>query len=82
MSEQEKPEPESKPWWESKTIWLNAAVAAVAVVEATSEALRPFLPPDAVGGLLAAVAAANVALRILSGKPVALKRPASPKSPS
>jgi hypothetical protein len=82
MSDQEK-KPECKPWWQSRTIWLNAAVAAVAIVEASSEALKPVLPPEAMGGLLAAVAVANVVLRAVSGQPVAFKKPpVSPKSPS
>ena len=65
----------AKPWWESKTIWLNVAVGVLAVADTVTEALRPVLPPEAMGGVLAAVAVANVVLRAVTGAPVARKRP-------
>lgn len=71
---------EPKPWWESKTIWLNAAFGVLAVAQATTDALKPFLPPEALGGVLAVVAAANVALRVVTGQPVCST--AKPKGPT
>lgn len=65
-----------KPWWESKTIWLNLAAGVLAVADTATEALRPVLPPEAMGGILAAVAVANVVLRAITGQPVVAKRAA------
>jgi hypothetical protein len=71
-----------KPWWHSKTIWLNTAVAAVAAVEASTEILKPIIPPDALGVVLAAVGILNVALRVATGQPVVKpKAPAPPAEP-
>ena len=73
-----------KPWWESKTIWLNVLVGVVGVVEAATDALKPVLPPETLGGLVTAVALANVVLRTVTKTPVAKKKPsaASPDAAS
>lgn len=63
-----------KPWWESKTIWLNVLVGVVGVVEASTDVLKPLLPADVVGGLVTAVALANVVLRAVTKTPVATKK--------
>lgn len=64
----------SKPWWESKTIWLNLAVGVVAVVDASTDVLHSVLPPDVMGGVLAATAVINVVLRAVTGQPVGGRR--------
>lgn len=69
-----------KPWWESKTIWLNVVVGILATADALTGALKPILPPDIMGGIVTGLAIANVALRAMTGQPVSLSKPASPKS--
>lgn len=70
-----------KPWWESKTIWLNVAVGVLAAADALTGALKPFIPPELMGGIVTGLAIANVALRAVTGQPVSLSKPTSPKSP-
>lgn len=65
---------ENKPWWESKTIWLNVAVGVLAGVEVATDALKPVLPPEALGGVLALVSVINVVLRSVTGKPIARRK--------
>lgn len=52
---------DSKPWYLSKTVWLNAAVFAVAVIELLSQ--QPFIPQSWLPMLGSAVAVANLYLR-------------------
>lgn len=68
---------ETKQWWQSKTIVLNVLVGVLAVAEATTDALKPVLPPEALGGVLAALAVVNVVLRVATGQPIA-----KPKKPA
>ena len=64
------PQPEAKPWWASKTIWINA----VALIAAVSAGLGLDLGLDGegqaalVGGIMAVV---NMVLRVVTGKPIA-----------
>lgn len=64
----------AKPWWESRTIWLNIVVGAVGVVEASSDVLKSIVPPEVLGGVLVGTALINVFLRSVTGQPVAAKR--------
>lgn len=60
-----------KDWWKSKTIWVNVAVGALAAIQAGTDVLGKAAPLELVGFL----AAANVALRFLTGEPVVTKKP-------
>lgn len=71
--------PQCKPFWESKTMWLNAAVMLLGVADTLTGALKPFLPPEAVGLIVAGISAANIVLRATTGLPLAASKP-SPKS--
>lgn len=55
---------DSKPWYASKTIWLNLASGVLAAVAETFGAL----PPDAAGAgwVVTALNAANIFLRFLT----------------
>ena len=64
----------AKPWWESKTIWLNIVVGTIGVVEASSDVLKGIVPPEVMGGILVGAAMLNVVLRSVTGQPVAAKR--------
>ena len=65
-----------KPWYKSKTIWLNLAVAGLAAVEAATGALHPVLGDNgiyiAVAGVLPV---ANMILRSMTSQPIGKKHP-------
>ena len=52
---------DSKPWYLSRTIWLNVAAFAVAVVGLISE--QPWIPPSALPVIAMVVSMANLYLR-------------------
>ncbi|MFM9902154.1 MAG: hypothetical protein ACKVOT_14175 [Polaromonas sp.] len=60
----------TKPWWQSRTLWVNALVLALAAAEAQLNVLQGFLP----GGLFAWVAfglpVVNAALRFITSMAV------------
>lgn len=64
---------DSKPWWASRTVWVNA----VAGVGSLATAFGLDLPLDAgqqaalVGGIMAAI---NILLRLITTKPVTARR--------
>lgn len=60
-----------KDWWKSRTIWINAAVIACAVLGAAIDAVRDALGPAAYLIVVAAVAIINVALRKITTQPLA-----------
>ena len=60
----------TKPWYASKTIWLNAVTAGVAVLTALQGQSIVQDNPSLAAGLVAALGAANVALRIISILPI------------
>lgn len=64
-----------KPWYTSKTIWLNLAVATLAAVEAATGALHPMLGDNgiyiAVAGVLPV---ANMILRSMTSQPIGKKK--------
>lgn len=60
-----------KPWWASKTIWLNSITAAVAALEAGYGALREAYGPEAYLWVSIVVAVVTVWLRVYStSKPI------------
>jgi len=62
---------DSKEWWQSRTLWLNLAVFAVAVIGLVldmSQALA--LPPRWEVYLTLAAAILNAGLRLLTGQPI------------
>lgn len=60
-----------KHWLKSKTIWLNASVAALAAAEASFGLLKPYLGESVYGVALFIVTIANVYLRFVTTQPVA-----------
>lgn len=62
----------SKSIVKSRTVWFNALVAALAVLEAGSGALRGELGELGYLGLMMAIAAVNVYLRSITSQPVTL----------
>ena len=57
-----------KKWYRSKTLWLNALLAAGTVAEANLGLIRDFFGPVAYLSLLSFAAAANAVLRVVTTK--------------
>lgn len=61
----------TKPWYKSKTLWVNALAAALAALEASTGALKPALGDK---GLYVAIAVGlpviNAALRAATTQPL------------
>lgn len=61
-----------KPFWQSKTLWVNVATLAVAVLTALS-GQADVIPPEAMPYIVGALSVANLVLRYLTKQPLALK---------
>lgn len=57
---------DTKPWWQSKTVWMNMAIATVGALAETVPAVRDYLPQGWYGIYMVAVALVNVWLRTIS----------------
>jgi NAD(P)H-hydrate repair Nnr-like enzyme with NAD(P)H-hydrate dehydratase domain len=55
-----------KPWWKSKTLWVNAMVAALAAFEAGTGLLQPLLPANVYAVIAFLLPAINAVLRIVT----------------
>lgn len=55
-----------KPWWHSKTLWFNAAVAALAAIEANARLIQPYVPGNVYGWGLLVLTVGNSVLRIFT----------------
>lgn len=63
---------QSKPWWQSKTLWLNAIVLALAAAEDHVGLLQPVLPVNFYQLVAFALPVINAALRFLTNTGVKL----------
>lgn len=61
---------QGKAWWKSKTLWLNAVLAATTVAEANLGMLQSMFGPKAYLGLLSFAAFLNAALRFITSERV------------
>ncbi len=77
---------QAKPWWQSKTMWLNLAVTGLGVASTVVPVLRPFVNARTFGMITTGIGVANTVLRMVTGKPikgsVADKTPNSSKNRS
>lgn len=62
----------AKPWWHSKTLWLNAIAAALFALEAGTGVLQPFVPVNVYAALAVGLPVLNAALRVLTTQGVSL----------
>lgn len=60
-----------KPWWQSKTIWLNLISALLIALELKFDLLQPLLPSNVYAWLAVAITVANGVLRVVTSAPVA-----------
>ena len=61
-----------KPWWQSRTIRLNVAVAALAVAESQLHVIQPLLPVNFYAAVAFVLPVINAALRIVTKQAVSL----------
>lgn len=64
-------EPPVKPWWKSRTLWFNAAVAAFASAELSLGALQALLALDGYQLLTVVLVVGNAVLRAVTSKSLA-----------
>jgi len=55
-----------KPWWQSKTLWVNAIVAALAAFEAGTGLLQPFVPTNLYTLIAVGLPVINALLRVIT----------------
>jgi hypothetical protein len=56
----------TKAWYKSKTVWFNAASAALVAIESSIHVLQDVLGPAAYLPIVGIVAAGNIILRTVS----------------
>ena len=61
-----------KPWYQSKTIWLNSAVAMLAVAEIKLGMIQPLVPVNFYALVAFGLPLLNAALRIISTQGLSL----------
>ena len=59
---------DSKAWYSSKTLWFNAVMSALTLVEANTGIFQPFLPVNFYAILIAALPVVNSGLRLITTK--------------
>lgn len=62
-----------KPWWKSRTLWVNTAAAALVALEANTGLLQPLLPVNLYTAIAIALPVVNAALRIVTSQGVSLR---------
>lgn len=77
--------PVAKPWWKSRTLWLNLMVLLLAAAEAKLQMLQPVLKVDVYTWLSFGLPLLNLVLRTVTAQPLTLGQqpaadaPAEPK---
>ena len=64
---------ETKPWYQSKTIWFNIAVASLAALEVSASMIQPFVQGNVYGYGLLLLTVGNAALRIITTQGLTIK---------
>lgn len=57
---------DEKPWWQSKTLWINAIAAGLCALEANTGMLQPHLPVNLYHAIAVALPVVNAVLRIIT----------------
>ncbi len=63
---------DAKPWWKSRTLWVNFFFAALTAVEANMGLLREHLGAAGYVGALSVVVGVNAVLRTITSQPITL----------
>ncbi len=61
-----------KPWWQSRTLWLNASAAALLALESAWGVLQPIVPVNFYVLMAVLLPVANAMLRVLTSQGVRL----------
>ncbi len=64
---------EHKPWWQSRTLWVNAIAAALMALEASLNLLQPHLPVSIWVVFAVALPVVNAVLRAITTQALTLK---------
>lgn len=62
-----------KPWWHSRTLWLNIAAAGLMALEGVWGVLQPMLPFNFWTGMSVALPVLNAMLRVLTSTALAMR---------
>lgn len=68
---QSQAKPQSKPWWQSKTIGFNSLVMAATVITAAIPSLHQYMSEENYAVLVAGVTFANTVLRLFTHQAIA-----------
>lgn len=61
-----------KPWWQSRTLWLNAGAAGLVALEAGWGLLQPIIPVNFYTLMAVMLPVANAMLRVVTSQGVRL----------
>lgn len=61
-----------KPWWQSKTLWVNALAGALVALEAGTGLLQPLFSANIYAVVAVGLPAINAALRVITKQGVTL----------
>lgn len=64
-----------KPWWQSRTLWLNLAVLVLAAAEANVQMLQPLLPLNIWQVTAFVLPILNAVLRLVTTQALTLHKP-------
>lgn len=59
-----------KPWWKSRTLWVNASMAALTALEGVTGWLQPYLPVNFYVAMAVALPILNGVLRAITTQPL------------
>lgn len=59
-----------KPWWKSRQLRFNAAVAVLIALEASFSMLQPYLPGNVYAWFSVALTVGNAFLRVITATPI------------
>lgn len=62
-----------KPWWQSKTLIINAAAAGLVALEASTGLLQPHLPMNLYTAIAVALPIINAMLRVVTKQAIGIK---------
>lgn len=61
----------AKPWYASRTLWINSILAGTTVLAANLQVLQPLIGPAFYVASICVVASVNAFLRLLTTQPIA-----------
>lgn len=61
-----------KPWYKSRTLWVNSFAAVLVAVEASMQLIQPHIPVNFYAVVAVVLPVVNAALRVITTSPLAL----------